>query len=341
MYFYLIGIDYKSAPIGVREAAYKKRKELDKFLSGKGFKSAEVFYTCNRTEIYGIAKDSVEARVLIGILVREFNEFADYGYIKLGREDIFRHLLRLASGLESQIKAEPQILGQLEAWLSKGSFPVLFYQLARKAISSAKNIRIKSGLGRLNNNIASFVIKDLLARFKDGECPEVVIVGTGKIPELFAESRDPRLRLDFASHKNYIKAKELAGRSGGEALELKNLQERLLGIDALISVTASPHFLFDEDYFRKIVSKRRKQLYLYDLAMPRDINPNAGDLSGIILNNLDTLAGVIEEYNKNQRVNVLLAQELIEEIVQECGEELYEAGLKGGDKAQPLSYKTN
>ena len=341
MYSYLIGINYKTAPIGAREAVYRKRKELDEFLSGKSFKSAEVLYTCNRIEVYGLAKDLFEARVLIGIFCRDFAEFADYGYIRLGEIDVFRHLLRLASGLESQIKGEAQILGQLEEWLSKGHFSTSFYELAHEAILSAKNIRIKSGLGRINNNIASVVSCDLLNRIKDQARPKVIIVGTGKIAELFALNYHWRFDLYFAAHKNYIKAQELARRSGGEALELKELQGRLPEVCALISATSSPHFLFDGDYFLRATSGREDPLYLYDLAIPRDINPDVEDVSGIILNNLDTLTGVTDEYNQSQAINLLLAQELIEETVRENGKEFYEDSIKDGDTAQPLSYKTN
>ncbi len=334
MYFYLLGIDYKSAPIGAREALYRKRKDLDRFL-------AAPLYTCNRIELYGLAQDLFEARILINIFRREFNEFADYGYIRLGKKDVFRHLLRVASGLESQIKGEPQILQQLYTWRVKNYFPEPLLGLISKAVSSAKDIRIKSGLGRVDNNIATFVSGNLLERIKEQKRLKVVIVGTGKIAELFALSPHPRLYLYFAAHKNYLKARELAKRAGGEALELKNLPERLSAIDALISATSSPHFLFDENYLRKAGAKREKPLYLYDLAIPRDINPNAANVEGILLNDLDTLTEIIDAQNKNQQTFIFLAEGMIEEVMQGYEEQAYEDDFKAGYACQPVSLKTS
>jgi len=339
VYFYLIGINYKSAPIGAREDVYRKRKTLNQFLSGGNLNGAEAFYTCNRAEVYGVSKDLFEARVLIDALRKEFKEFADYGYIKLGEKDVFRHLLRVAAGLESQIKAEAQILGQLEVWLSKRGFPFPAYGLAHEAISSAKTIRIKSGLDRFNNNIAAVVLKDIFRRAESQGRLKVIIVGTGKIAELFTQGAHPRLCLYFAAHKNYAKAQELAGRSGGEALELKDLQQRLPAMDALISATNSPHFLFDADFFRKVAPARKPPLYLYDLAVPRDINPAVGNLKGVILNNLDTLAGVFDEYNKNSSAGIFLAEKMIEETAQRRVQEANEEDFKDGFAPQPVSVK--
>jgi len=341
MVFYLIGIDYKRAPLSVREAVYRKRKSIDEYLAAGDFKQTEILYTCNRTEFYGVANNLFEARASIDILRKEFSDFSNHGYVILGQKNLFRYLLRLATGLESQIKGELQILQQLYAWHLQASFSRPIFDLVHKALSSARDIRIKSGLSRTENNIATLVFKDLTRRIKNKERLEVVIVGTGKIAELFAANKYLQFCLCFAGHKNYRKAQELARRSKGEALMLKDLPEALLRIDALISATSSPHFLFNEDYFRKVLVRSDKPLYLYDLAIPRDINPDVGNLKWVILNNPDTLTEVFNEHNKSQLTNLLLAEDMIEEIMKEYEEIFYEDDFKDRDTAELLSFKTS
>lgn len=341
MYFYLIGIDYKRAPLSAREDVYRKRKEIDGYLAAGRRNDSEILHTCNRAELYGVAKNLLSARASIDIFRRQFSEFSQYGYSIVGQKNVFRHLLRLATGLESQIKGEPQILQQLQAWRLRHSFLEPFSGLVYEALSSAGDIRIKSGLNQAENNIATLVSKDLAGRFESRDRPEAVIAGTGKIAELFAVSRHPRLYLYFAAHKNYGKAQELARRSEGEALMLKYLPEALLRIDALISATSSPHFLFDENYFRNVLVRRDKPLYVYDLAMPRDVSPDAAGLKGIILNNLDSLTGVFNEHNQSLRINVSLAEDMVEDAVKEYEELLYEEDFKDGHTAQSLSFETS
>ncbi len=341
MFFYLIGIDYKTAPLSVREAVYRKRKKLDGYLDDTHFRDAKMFYTCNRTELYGVTRNLSEARTSICIFQRQFREFSNNGYIILGQRNVFRHLLRLATGLESQIKGEPQILQQLYTWHLQDLFFEPLSCLVHKAVSSAGDIRIKAGLNQAENSIATLVSKDLARRFENRKRLEAVIVGTGNIAGLFVTSKHPQLYLYFAGHKNYVKAQELANRSKGEALMLKDLPEVLLRVDGLISATSSPHFLFDEDYFRKFLDRRDKPLYLYDLAMPRDINPDVADLRGIVLNNPDTLTEVFNEDSKGLRISLLLAENMVEEAMKEYEEISYEERFKDGDAAEPLSLKAS
>lgn len=339
MIFYLTGIDYNRAPLGAREEAYRKRNRVRGYLSARHPGSAVILYTCNRVEFYGIAKDFSEAEVSINNFQSEFREFLRYGYAIFGQRSLWRHLLRLAVGLESQIIGEPQIFQQLFDWHLQEHFPARLSVFVRKALYSAKDIRARSGLDRTEGNIATLVSRDLVDRIKKDICPQVVIAGTGKIAELFSQNKDARFRLCFASHRNYARAKELAQWSNGEALMLEDLPVYLLKADALVSATSSPHSLFDRGYFRRLTALREKPLYLYDLAVPRDIDPDAGSLQGVILNDMDSLSGVFDEYNKSLCSGIVMADRLIEENINGYGEFNDREDLENGDASEPLGLK--
>ncbi|MDD4938931.1 MAG: hypothetical protein PHE18_00205 [Candidatus Omnitrophica bacterium] len=319
MIFYLIGVNHKTAPIGAREALYRKRQEIAGYSTGY-IEGAAVLCTCNRIELYGFAADLPQADISIRHFRGKFREFSRYGYVISGQANVFRHLLRLATGLESQVRGEQQILRQLHNWKLRDPFHAPFQLLVNKALSCARVIRMNAGLDREEYNIADLVSKELIRLLWDRERPEVVIIGTGKIAELFASIENAPLYLHFAGHKNYPKAQELARRSKGQALMLEDLPGALLRADAMISATSSPHFLFSRDYFRKVLSVREKPLYIYDLAIPRDIDPEVKGMKGAVLYDLDNLGEVFNEHHKALSVNLLQAEYMIEEAIRIQGD---------------------
>jgi len=119
------------------------------------------------------------------------------------------------------------------------------------------------------------------------------------IAELFARYKPQGARLYFAAHKNILKARELAGQSQGHALALKDLPELLLKADVLVSATSSPHRIFSKDYFSRIAALRERELHIYDLALPRAVDPEAKNIDGIVLNNIDDLSGIFEKHNRS------------------------------------------
>ncbi|MDO8536242.1 MAG: hypothetical protein Q7S30_04460 [Candidatus Omnitrophota bacterium] len=300
MTFFLLGIDHKTSSIDIREAAYWKRKEISAFWAdpptaavgfshrrGGVYGAAAILATCNRFEIYGMAGTDSEAREVVSIFKKRFDDYFADSYIIYGRNNIFRHLVRLAAGLESQIKGELQISSQLGAWAGREDLPKGLSGLVHEALLAGLEIRLKTGLNRPENNIAALLYKNLLEHNHSDDLLNIVVVGTGKIAELFAHYKPQGVRLYFAAHKNILKARELAGISGGNALTLKELPKLLLNVDVLISATASPHRVFDKNYFSKIAALRGKQLYIYDLAIPRDVEPSVLGINGIILKNMD------------------------------------------------------
>jgi len=314
MYFYLIAVDYKTAPLAVRETLYRQRRYIVDFWKSR---DAAVLFTCNRIEIYAMAQNKDAALSDLAVFGKEFLGFFGSARLTYGRREVFRHSLRLAAGLESQLQGELQIFQQLVNWRLRDNLPLLLDEFWQEVLSLSRHIRTFSGLDRPEQNIAKAVFCDLDKRVAMDKGKEIVVTGTGKIAELFAVNGDNLAGINFAAHKNFNKAEELAKLAHGKALLLNDLPQALLTADALISATSSPHFLFNKDYFSRIMFRRRKPLYIYDLAVPRDIEPDAAGLEGVILNDLDSLSGVFNEFNSGRIRNITLAGKLVEKTVDE------------------------
>lgn len=325
MNFYLIGIDYRHASLNLRESVYRKRALISAMLNRYLFAKTVILSTCNRFEIYGTSFDESSVPKDISFIRSLVPELAG-AYVRFGFNDVFRHLTRLASGLQSQLKGELQILQQLQAWAYKRDLPYAIKKLLEEAILSAKKVRMKAGLFSGEHNLAGVVFCDLKKQISFSSKPKLIIAGTGKIAELFALYKPQGTQLYFAAHKNIIRAKELAKIANADVVGLSEVSGLLETVDALVSASASPHFIFLKESFVNI--KLAKPLYLYDLAMPADIEPAAGEIEGVTLKNLEALAGVFKEFNARLAERLKLAEYLIEEEIEDKQEGAYGQNYK-------------
>jgi len=287
MNFYLIGVDYKKTPIRTREDIYWDRLELEAFIDAYAPSRTAMLYTCNRFEIYGITDDAFGAHNFAGALKSHFTEYFKDSYTVYGEENVLNHLALLASGLKSQIRGEFEISSQLNAWADNEDTPKDLSRLVRDALSIAREIRAREGLNRPENNIAALLYGRILKEAHSDDLLNIVVIGTGKVSSLLASYKPEGVRIYFVSHKNIERAEALAKRAGGSAADFKELPELLFKADVLISATSSPHRIFDKNYFLKVAASRKKELCIYDLAVPRDVAPEAKEINGIVLNNID------------------------------------------------------
>lgn len=341
MIFYLIGIDYRTAKLERREEASLLKKNFIQFLGSGGMHNARLFSTCNRFEIYDFAKDNDEVYHRLNILKGSFNYLLGDNYTFIGEKEVFSHLLRLGCGLESQVKAESQILEQLINFSSQKNFPENLKIIFDKAIFAARFIRAKAGLDKKIYNIADLVLEDIIEKTNSVRLLKIVVVGTGKIAELFASIRTQGVRLYFLAHKNYIKAIELAKKAEGRAFSLDKIDEIITDIDVLISATKSPHHILTEDFFRKVVVRRNRPLYVYDLAIPRDIDPKAAGVKGIILKNMEDLSPIFEKHNKKVENDLLVLEKFAQEQAEKYEEPFDGKNIENRHTAECFSIKTS
>ncbi len=323
MYFYLIGTDYKTMPFDAREELYRQRNAIIAFWAEQAPHRAAILTTCNRVEIYAFASTFSEAQMRINAFFRMFPKLSGKTSVTYGYQSIFKHMLRLACGLESQLLGEVQIFQQLETWQNQSGFAPELRLLIRKAIYQGKDIRSRCGLFILENNIATIVYSHMEKNLENTFRYNVLVLGTGKIAELFSAFRPAKARLYFAAHKNFAKAELLAQQAEGKAISLPETFEIALNADVLIGATSSPHFLLGFEDLAAIARLRTKPLYIYDLALPRDIEPKAATLPGVILHNLHTLRHLFEENNFRIKEKIRLAEYLCDQDMVAQEEEVY------------------
>lgn len=333
MYFYLIGIDHNTASIDARDAIYRNRKAITAFWERGIGRQASVIVTCNRIEIYGLTEDTAEAAERIDSFFENYPDFLRYSYVVHGKERVFRHALRVACGLESQIKGEPQILAQLRAWSSHKISHPLLKKLWEEVILYAGEIRRRAGLERILDNIAGIIFEDLTRRLKGKNPAKIAVIGTGKIAELIAESGQAYFYLNFVAHKNHQKAEVLAKISNGRASLLTDLPQIIREADAVISATSSPHYILRKENLADLSKKGGNPLYLYDLAVPRDVDPEIGGIEGVVLRNLDDLNTLFDGYNRRRQENIALASYLVDEKLKNYTGYIYEKGYQNRDAA--------
>ncbi|NQT22744.1 MAG: hypothetical protein HQ579_04805 [Candidatus Omnitrophica bacterium] len=335
MIFYLIGIDYKTVSLETMESAHRLRSEMVGYCTRIKPFNTTVLATCNRVEIHGVAKSLEEVVAFQESFRQYFKNCFKKVYLKYGTEEVFRHGLRLACGLESMIQGEYQILQQLEVWRQNKQFPALLKNLWEMIIENAKDTRAKTGLDRNASNVADLIFGDLREHGSLKKDLKILIIGTGKIASLIVEKRPVGTRLIFVARKKHSKAEHLARLSGGEVLPREDMPDCLVSVDAVISATSSPHYVMRAADFTKALEIRKNPLYVYDMAIPRDVSRDVYEIPFVKIRNMDDLAFSHYQESKTNGERVKLASELAEEIIIQYREDINAKGYTNWYAAQP------
>ncbi len=325
----VVGLSHKTAPLGVREAlAFAKEgliEALGRLRSEVGLAEAMVLSTCNRVEIYGRANESV-APALVSFLAdyhrRPAGELDPFLYCLEG-EPAVRHAFRVAASLDSMVLGEPQILGQVkEAYQvaeKAGALGSVLNALRNRSIAAAKRARTETGIGE--NAVSVSYVAVELARKIFGELKDriVLLVGAGKMSELAARHLvRSGARATVLGGRTFEKAEQLAAALGGTAAPFESLRAELMKADIVISGTGAPGIVIRaEDIQAASVGRRGRPLFLIDIAVPRDIDPEAAKLSGVFLYDLDDLKSVAEANLRERQKEAAAAEALVEHEVNE------------------------
>ena len=334
MNLFLIGIDHKTLPRDMREEANRLREKITGYWKSAGFNNTAVLSTCNRVEIYGAAGDHKEVATQVESFRRSFRRQFASAYIYYREDEIFEHGLRLACGLESQFRGEYQILDQIEAWTASEVFPAFLKGIWENIIIAAKEIRTEAGLNRDAVDIASLLFNKLKGDIGFKRQAKIIVIGTGKIAALLAEKRPPWVSLFFVARKKRSKAQRLVSLAGGKALLPEELPEHLASADAVISATSSPHYAVTPRHFNKAFFNRKDDLYIYDVATPRDVAPGVSEIPFVKLKDLDSMALYFSKENHYIDARIKLAGELIEEVLFKRRESMHGETDKAWNKAQ-------
>jgi glutamyl-tRNA reductase len=302
------------------------KEALDRVRAEAGLEEAVILSTCNRVEIYGRGKDAdaLEAvtRFMADYHGRPTSDLLPHLY-RLEGEDAVRHAFRVAASLDSMVLGEPQILGQVktayEDAAAASSVGSVLNSLRNRSVAAAKRARSETGIG-LNAVSISFVAVEL-ARKIFGELRDrnVLLVGAGKMSELAARHLvRAGARASVLGGRRFERASELAAALGGRAAPFEALRDELGRAEIAISGTGAPGIVVERaDVEAAQALRRHRPLFLIDIAVPRDIDPEAAKVPGVFLYDIDDLKAVTEANLRERRKEAAAAEAIVEREVAE------------------------
>ena len=299
---FTLGLNHHTAPLAVRERVVFHVERLHEALGElkRGLASeAAILSTCNRTELYVAGEKPEElARWLAQYHRLATSELEQYLYA-LPDERAVRHAFRVASGLDSMVIGEPQILGQMKQAVrvaeSAGTLGALLHRLFQRSFAVAKEVRSSTPIGAASVSMAAAAVKLAARIFPSLKDQSVLLIGAGEMIELaathFAAQAPARLTV---ANRTLERAERLARRFNARAVELKTLAEHLHEHDIVVSCTASSLPILGKGLVeRALRARRRRPMFMVDLAVPRDIEQEAGELDDVYLYTIDDLAGIV------------------------------------------------
>ncbi len=323
-----LGLNHLTAPLVLRERVAfspdQTHAALIDLAALDGVREAAILSTCNRTELY-CSVDSGAEGLPMEWLHRHHqlagNKLDEFSYSHLGA-DAVRHLYRVATGLESQVLGEPQILGQVkEAYQQARAAQTLGAPLERlfqNTFAVAKRIRTDTRIGAHSVSVAYTAVRLAERVFTNLSDACVLLIGAGETIELaarhLAEAKTRRL---IVANRTLEHAQRLASEIGGFAIALEDLPLHLAEADIVISSTASREPIVDKELVANALDKRRRRpMFLVDIAVPRDIAPDVAELDDAYLYTIDDLKQVIDENLRSRQAAAREAETLIELQVQ-------------------------
>ncbi len=318
-----LGLNHMTAPVSVREKLAFPSERLGELLrhlvSLPGIEEAAILSTCNRTELYCHTQET-DRRILIEWLAHtqklDAGEIEPYLYLHTDKETI-RHLFRVACGLDSMILGEPQILGQMkDAYQTArraGALDKILSRLFQHTFSAAKKVRTDTAIGSSAVSVAFAAVRLSQQIFDDLTRQTALLIGAGETIELTAQHLHQQgIGRMIVANRTFDRAHMLAAQFGGYAIALRELPEHLHEADIIVSSTASQLPILGKGAIERAVRQRRhKPVFMVDLAVPRDIEPEVEQLEDVYLYTVDDLRDIVEENRQARREAALLAEEII------------------------------
>jgi glutamyl-tRNA reductase len=320
----VLGLNHKSAPLHIREKVAFPENEIAGPLravnSLDGIKENLIVSTCNRVEIVLAAEDKGAVEVLKEFLAEHHGvdrgELDPHLYLHIGGEAV-RHLYRVASGLDSLVLGEPQILGQVkdafEYARDAGTLGLILNRLLKKTFSVAKSVRTDTGIARSAVSVSYAAVELAKKIFGETEGRTAMIIGAGEMGELALKHLvSSGIKEVFVANRTFEKAVAMAQQFGGSAIKYEDLLDQLLITDIVISSTGAPHVIIHADDIRKLMGRRKYQpMFFIDIAVPRDIDAAVNDIDNAYLYNVDDLQAVVADNVKGREKEAEKAEAMV------------------------------
>jgi len=325
MALFSLGINHRTAPLTVREQMAFHTEELRRALADlthdAGVHEAAILSTCNRTELYFQADSPLSAtRWLADYRRLPPHVVEPYLYTHPDREAV-RHVFRVASGLDSMVLGEPQILGQMKEAVriarEAGTLGTTLNKLFQNCFAVAKDVRSTTAIGVNIVSMAAAAVRLAERIFERIADQRVLFIGAGEMIELcmthFAAKKPKQM---VVANRTIDRGRTLADRFGATAIRLEEVGERLAEFDIVVSCTASQLPIIGLGLVERAVKARRhRPMFMVDLAVPRDVEHEVGELDDVFLYTVDDLAQVVESGLESRQSAVVDAEAIIAERV--------------------------
>ena len=327
-----LGINHKTAPVEIREkvafAPDKMEQALHECVNKAEVGEAAIVSTCNRTELYFSLLDNEVSDSDIAALLEWFCQYhrldkkdvEPYIYLH-SNNDAVQHILRVASGLDSLVLGEPQILGQIkDAYNTANQAGTIGRQLNRlfqHTFSVAKQVRTDTAIGANPVSVAFAAVSLAKRIFANLSEHTALLIGAGETTELVAQHlANQGVKKMIVANRTVERAQTLANKFEGEAIALSDMPERLVEADIIIASTASQLPILGKGAVERALKLRKhRPMFMVDIAVPRDIEPEVSSLDDVYLYTVDDLHEVIEEGRNSREEAAKQAEEIIENQV--------------------------
>ena len=327
MTFVLVGLSHRTAPLDVREKAFIPetavgecvRRLVDRELVDAGV----LLSTCNRTELYAVSASPEAATGVFESFALwphelPFQLWQQYAY-QLSDRAALDHLFRVACGLDSMVLGEGQVLGQLKRALVQaqqaGVVDASLQVILRGAIRAGKRVRDETALGRNPVSVSHAAVAQASAVLGSLAGREVLLVGAGEMNEVALRLlRNQGIGRAYLASRTRERATRVASPLGAEAIDIGALDEVIDRVDLIICSSSAPHHVLDVPDVQRLQSRRRERpLVIVDIAVPRDVDPLAGEIPGVHLFNLDDLQTIARENMEGRKGSIPAAERILDE----------------------------
>ncbi len=329
MEIFAIGLNYKTAPVEIREKLSIKEEEVQDVLN-LVFENPDIYETClistcNRVEIYGISsKNNGVQDFILQIFSKisglDINTLKKHTFYLTGREAI-KHIFRVSASLDSMVIGEPQIVCQFKDSFSiaKESKTVrhIMTKLFDKALNVSKKVRTSTGIGRKAVSISYAAVELAKKIFGDLSDKNVLLLGAGEMAELAARHLSSvGVKHIFVSNRTFEKAVQLAKEFGGSAISFNKLFEFLPEADIIIVSTGAKEPILRKEHFQKINRLRHGEpIFIIDISVPRNVSDDVNDVENVYLYNIDDLKMVVDKNLEERKIAAASAEIILDEEV--------------------------
>lgn len=309
----VLGLNHETAPIELRERFALCAEKLEEALVGARSSADEavILSTCNRLEIYAVLPGNKQPHSLLKRVYGELSDEVKAHLYSYRGDEAIAHLFRVAAGIDSLVLGEVQILGQVQrAWQVAHKLDMagpILSQLFHWAVALGKRVHSETSISRHPASVSYAAV--VLARQIFGAQlvgRHALVIGTGEVGEGVARClHDYGVSATIVAHRHFERATEIARRYEANTAQWEEMPHYLADADIVISSTSAPHFILQKQHIEEARSRRESRpLYLVDLAVPRDIDPEVAGIDGVFLHNVDDLQAVVNATMDDRRSSV-------------------------------------